>query len=497
MKGIVNVNIAGIAFRLDEAAYDRLNDYLRQIGHRYGDSSEGREITGDLETRIAEIILTRQNASAVVPLALIDEALAQLGAPEEISEGTASFAANSPAASSAFAADKRIAHRLYRNPDGARLGGVCNGLASYFDVDPVLVRLIFAAPLVLMVFFFILDWDDAGRTMVGFMTTTFILYPLLWVVIPKACTPLQKLEMQGEKITREKLEQTYREEFDRPGNAPAHIVRRARNARDASVFSEIVSILGRIVLFFIKAVVAIVGFGFIVGVLGVLLALFTVLFIPGSIRFDGVDFFPEWRLLLAALVVLIPLLLAVYGILKFLFGFRHNRPLMTSLTVVWLLAFAFGTVIFVKDFDRIRTGEGGIRSEWFDGLGHRRSVTRSTRDGGGTWSGEAVYPLAVRADTLFVAPMDGAELPEGFVLKLRGSDARRYAGPSLVLRSREGEDPADAKIDYILRGDTLYLKATAGQIDRLEINLYLPEGQAVVTAPGIDTNEYYERKNEE
>jgi len=30
-----------------------------------------------------------------------------------------------------------------RNPDGAKLGGVCNGLATYFRVDPTLVRLLF------------------------------------------------------------------------------------------------------------------------------------------------------------------------------------------------------------------------------------------------------------------------------------------------------------------------------------------------------------------
>lgn len=31
--------------------------------------------------------------------------------------------------------------RLYRSMNGRMLGGVCNGLAEYFDIDPTIVRL--------------------------------------------------------------------------------------------------------------------------------------------------------------------------------------------------------------------------------------------------------------------------------------------------------------------------------------------------------------------
>ena len=380
MKGIVNVSIAGIAFRLDEVAYTRLDDYLRQIRGSYGDSTEGEEIVSDLEARIAEIILTRQNASVVVPVELIDEALAQLGAPEEISGGEYRESDGHREAPASVSA-KGISHRLYRNPDGAKLGGVCSGLAAWFNVDPALIRLIFAAPLLLMIFFFILDWDSLGRTMVGFMTTAFILYPLLWIVIPKAKTPLQKLEMRGEKITREKIEQTYRAEFDSPGNAPQQIHQRARNARNAPVFSEIVSIFGRIVLFFLKAIVAIIGFGFIVTVFGVLLGL--VFAFHGSGVIDGIPVVgylaPGWPMAIGCLIVLIPLLLAVYGILKFLFGFEHNRTLVRTLLVIWLLVLAFGTAFFVKNARNFHIGDDGFRIGWLDHEDGRGRVSRTTR----------------------------------------------------------------------------------------------------------------------
>ena len=37
--------------------------------------------------------------------------------------------------------------RLYRDTDDQKIGGVCSGLARYFDLDPLLVRVAFVAAL--------------------------------------------------------------------------------------------------------------------------------------------------------------------------------------------------------------------------------------------------------------------------------------------------------------------------------------------------------------
>lgn len=55
--------------------------------------------------------------------------------------------------------------RLYRDPRGP-LGGVCAGLAAYFDIDPVIVRLLFIVAL--------------------FSGIGFFAYIICWVAIPKA-----------------------------------------------------------------------------------------------------------------------------------------------------------------------------------------------------------------------------------------------------------------------------------------------------------------------
>lgn len=58
--------------------------------------------------------------------------------------------------------------RLYRSNRDAMLGGVCGGLADYFNLDPTIVRLLF----VLLAF-------------VTAFAPVFLIYLILWVVVPR------------------------------------------------------------------------------------------------------------------------------------------------------------------------------------------------------------------------------------------------------------------------------------------------------------------------
>lgn len=56
--------------------------------------------------------------------------------------------------------------RLYRSRNERMIGGVCAGLADYFDIDPTWMRIIF---IVLLVVAF----------------STFFVYIVLWIIIPE------------------------------------------------------------------------------------------------------------------------------------------------------------------------------------------------------------------------------------------------------------------------------------------------------------------------
>jgi phage shock protein PspC (stress-responsive transcriptional regulator) len=98
--------------------------------------------------------------------------------------------------------DNGARKRLYRNPDGKILGGVCNGMASYFNVNVWIPRIIFLIPFISFVF----RWGSWGPWSFphfwsfSFSPSTLLIYVILWLVIPEANSTSEKLEMKGEKV---------------------------------------------------------------------------------------------------------------------------------------------------------------------------------------------------------------------------------------------------------------------------------------------------------
>lgn len=277
----VNVSIAGIAFMLDAEAYGLLRDYLDRIGQGYRHDADGAEIIADIEARICELILNEQSADEPVPAGRIRAIIARMGLPDEIASEASDKEAPEASATPEASAEK-LARRLYRDPDGAKMGGVCSGLAVYFNVEPVIVRLCFLAPLLLEPLLGVLRL----RKLAGFNGTLvgvfFMLYFLLWFAIPKAKTPRQKLEMRGEPVTADSILRNFRDDFNDLAESP-------RNAKSASVWADIVYTLGRIVLFFVKFVAGCVAFGFSVATFAVGVTLFALLFNVDGINISDYD----------------------------------------------------------------------------------------------------------------------------------------------------------------------------------------------------------------
>lgn len=186
MKNTMNVNIGGQAFVMDEDAYQLLRAYLESWEANLFDDPGKREIMEDMESRIAEIFLeTIKVPGQVVSTALVESAIKIMGKPDEAEVFADS---NSVVAPKAY-------RRIYRDSDNRILGGVCSGMGLYWRIDPIIFRLLF----ILAVLF-------AG--------TGILIYLVLWIAIPKAVTPAQKLEMRGEPITVENIRKAVTNEFN-------------------------------------------------------------------------------------------------------------------------------------------------------------------------------------------------------------------------------------------------------------------------------------------
>lgn len=179
MKKVINANIGGFCFVVEEDAYGRLDRYLNSFKATISNKQDVAEIMEDIEARMAEIFHENLKSSIqVVDMKLVEKVISQLGYPE----GNAQTEEPAPTSERFSKGPKR----LFRDPDNTALGGVCSGIAAYFDVDITLIRVIFLIGLI------------CGGL-------AFWVYIIMWIVVPKASTIAEKLQMRGEAVNAENI----------------------------------------------------------------------------------------------------------------------------------------------------------------------------------------------------------------------------------------------------------------------------------------------------
>lgn len=151
MQRIIQINIAGRVLPIEEDAYTMLKDYLQSLERQFR-PEEGKEIIEDIENRIAELFAIRlQGGSPAIDRSDVQKVISTLGAPSDLNDGATRGPGGSTQSSyggggyhyGAGYQQFRPSHdRLLRNPYDKMIGGVCSGIAQYFDIDPVIVRLV-------------------------------------------------------------------------------------------------------------------------------------------------------------------------------------------------------------------------------------------------------------------------------------------------------------------------------------------------------------------
>lgn len=199
MKKTISINIASTSFFIDEDAYSSLKVYLKRIETWFSNKEGGQEIISDIESRLSELFSERINPRlGVITNDLVKEVILIMGQPEDIAgegdEKSPESELHDRKTSYDYEPPRR--RRLYRDPDNKVLGGVCSGIAAYFSIDPVIVRVIFA----------VLPFLSFGAIIP--------VYIVLWIAMPEAITTAQKLEMRGEDITVSNIEKKIKEEYE-------------------------------------------------------------------------------------------------------------------------------------------------------------------------------------------------------------------------------------------------------------------------------------------
>lgn len=185
MKKTLDIGIGGKSFIIDEDAYTRLKEYLCNFRVRLADG-QGPEVMDEIEARIAELLNENLGSSQqTVSLALVNQITAQLGMPDGKPEFK-SIENPSENVNEKEENNMNPVKKLYLDVESRKIGGVCSGLAAYFDIDVTIIRIIFLALFICGSFGF---W----------------LYLIIWIVAPKAVTPAQKCELRGWETSAENL----------------------------------------------------------------------------------------------------------------------------------------------------------------------------------------------------------------------------------------------------------------------------------------------------
>lgn len=172
MKKVVDINLGGQKFTIDEDAYQDLENYLNSINKHFATSSGFEDIIYDIENRIAELLVEDSKGSNnIITLSKVHEIKKTMGTPNDFG------AEESASQSDSHSLNKR----LFRDKEDSYIAGVASGLSAYYGFNsPTLFRALFAV----MAF-----------TGIGVLP-----YIILWIVIPEAKTASDRLSMYGEDI---------------------------------------------------------------------------------------------------------------------------------------------------------------------------------------------------------------------------------------------------------------------------------------------------------
>ena len=193
MNKTIIININGIVFHIEEDAYEILKNYMTDVKRHFSNSADSLEITTDIENRVAEMfseLLEKENKQVIIEQD-VKVVIGQMGAVSDFENAEQ----DDNSGQNTYTYNNKEGRRLFRDPDDHLVGGVCAGIANYFDMNPVWVRLIFAVCICI---------GGSGL----------LLYCILWIVVPKAITRADRMAMKGEKQNLQGFKKNFEEELN-------------------------------------------------------------------------------------------------------------------------------------------------------------------------------------------------------------------------------------------------------------------------------------------
>jgi len=539
MKKTISINIGGNIFHIEEEGYNKLKSYLESVYKFFSTFEDSKEITDDIENRIAEKFYSelKKNKEAI-SAKQVDELIASMGTvadfeatledepvdqKQEDSKRTESKQTDSKQKST----NEGGAKKLYRNAKRKALGGVASGIANYFSMDPIWIRLlwvIFTMTFGIGLLAYIILWivlpesDDLedkatykkffrnpdNRVLGGvsggiasyfgidtvvvriifliglFFGAGFVLYIILWIITPEAQSVTEKMEMKGEPVTVQGIEKNVKTTlkldegdeniFVKILLFPFRLI--------GMIFEGLGKMMGPVMTFVIEAVRVVFGAGVLLTGFAVMISLIFTLLLMLGVNWDLggkvglINGFPISDFSMGPLATIsafffcfIPALgVSLLGLTILLKKRIGNAYVALSMVLIWILAVAGCSFTIPKIIGQFSSDD--------------------------TLEREITFPVAEETPTLYLNELEWNRGEyEGVDLRLRGHDDSVYL---VVIKteawgsSRKNARQNAGRVEYnvIQKGNRLefdsrltFKDEAKFRFQNIDVTLYIPYGK--------------------
>ena len=380
MKKNISINICGTIYAIDEDAYQLLENYLQSMKNYFRNEEGGDEIADDIEHRVAELLWEyKEKGMTAVNIETIKEIINKVGNPADIDDGnqqTSQNATEGQAKENFFSSfgdetslfgkiKKNISsRRFYRNADNKMLGGICSGMAEYFGVgDVVFWRLgVLILAIICGINISLSFIPDFICFLISFPIP--VIYLFIWITVPEARTPEDRLRMQGRDINPENI----REQVVSDSEGYRKVGETAKSGAAGCLKALLICFLLLLILPFFIAFFAILFALFVVGEVVFGGATVAASLFPKFVwMFDPIKTCEPmlWVGLIAALIVVC---LSIFGLVRLFRSNRKSLPAWATITMIttWLFALCVAIGSFVIASMKV--------SEWHDEIREKKAT---------------------------------------------------------------------------------------------------------------------------
>ena len=399
MKKTFTINIGYSIFNIEEGAYEILNSYLNSIKTYFSTIDDDSEIIKDFELRVAENFSSKISSSKqCINLNDVREMIQIMGSLDDFKE---IYSDNGTETTN----EDKKSNKLFRDSSNRIIAGICSGIAEYFKIDPIIIRIIFfiAVPLNLIIYIILWmgipskDFDpnlrkilyrdkengifggvakglsnylkiDVNIIRVVFVVSLFfggaglMFYLLLWFFTKEAKTIGQKMNMSGFNVNLSNLEDFIKKKTGNFNKSESTLTKIflfpfRLLAPVINVFLNIGALILKIIFFVFASI-----FLSICGILFFLLL--TLLFNETSLNQDP-EFYellssiPNYFIIFSTLLIGITIVLTIITSFYVLFKKKSNINVSIILIFLWIVFFIITSIsipniiLILQDLDHL------------------------------------------------------------------------------------------------------------------------------------------------